>query len=92
MGLVWDEISVYLSGFMATLLKGYVEPFLCRDQRVLFQKLTYPKLTMEIKAHNVFEWDLYQSLGDRMGKTAICSHRTYAVVQKCSLLSDLADE
>jgi hypothetical protein len=54
--------------------------------------LTYLKLDTEIKTQNVFESDLYLSAGDRMGKTAVLSHRTHTVLEKCSLLSDLADE
>ena len=53
--------------------------------------LTYLKLATEIKTH-VFEWDLRVSSGDRTGKTAVLSHRTHTVVEKCSLLSYLADE
>lgn len=77
---------------MATLPKVYVEPFLCRDQWVLFQMLIYLKLATEIKTHSVFEWDLHLSSGDRMGKAAVLSQRTHTVLEKRFVLSDLADE
>jgi len=77
---------------MATLPKGYVEPFLCFGQSVLVQMLTYLKLPTEIKTHSVFEWDLNLSSVDMMGNTAGLSHRTHTVVEKCSLLLYLADE
>ena len=59
MGFVWEESLALLSVFMATFPKAYVEPFLCLDQWVLVQMLTYLKLATEIKTQSVFEWDLY---------------------------------
>jgi len=76
---------------MENFPKGYVEPFLCLDQSVLVQMLTYLMVATEIKTHSVFERDLYLSSVDRMGKTAVLSHRTHTIVEKCSLLSYLAD-